>query len=147
MAVDEFIPLSELHNRIYEKFEIKCDEFNLKLSICHKNRHNIGPSYVKDDEKLEEFLLGHSENTIDTTLHVSTESRGVPEGNVGSNDQSVNHLPEALAYQEEVAEDEEDGEEEEDDKDNVDDACLWHDPFLDRQNLEMEIPDEHVELV
>ena len=37
--------------------------------------------------------------------------------------------------------------EEEENEDNVDDACLWHDPFLDRHNLEMEIPDEHVELI
>ena len=147
MVVDEFIPLSELHNRIYEKFEINCDEFKLNLSFCRKNRESIGPCYVKDDEELEAFLLGRSENTIDTTLHVSTESRGVAEGNVGSNDQSVNHLPEALAYQEEVAEDEEDGEEEEDDEDNVNDACLWHDSFLDRHNLEIEIPDHRVQLV
>ena len=87
-------------------------------------------------------MLGRWENTIDTTLHVSIESRGVTEGNVESNDQSVNHLPEALAYiEEDVAEDEED------DEDNVDDACLWHDSFLDRHNLKMEIPDHHVQLV
>ena len=65
---------------------------------------------------------------------------------------------EKLAYvEEEVVEEEADGEEEEDDEDeeaedkenddNIDDACLWHDPFLDRHNLEMEIPDECVELV
>ena len=93
-------------------------------------------------------MFGRSENTIDTTLHVSTEPRGVDEGNVGSNDQSVNHLPEALAYiEEEVAQDEEDGEEEKDEEDNVDDACLWHNPFLDRHNLEIEIPDHRVQLV
>ena len=46
MVVDESIPLTELHNQIYEKFEINCDEFKLKLSICRKNRQNIGPSYM-----------------------------------------------------------------------------------------------------
>ena len=58
MVVEESIPLSELENQIYEKFEINYDEFKLKLSICHKNRQSIGPSYVKDDENLEAFLLG-----------------------------------------------------------------------------------------
>ena len=99
MVVDEFITLSELHNRIYEKFEIKCDEFKLKLSVCRKNKQSIKPSYVKDNEDLEAFLLGRSKNTIDTTLHVSNEPRRVVEGNVGSNDQSENKLPvKELAY-------------------------------------------------
>ena len=71
MVVDESIPLSELHDRIYEKFKINCDEFELKLSVCCKNKESIRPSYVKDDEDLEAYLLGQSENTIDTTLHVS----------------------------------------------------------------------------
>ena len=44
-------------------------------------------------------------------------------------------------------EEEEDGGEEKDDEDYVDDACLWHDSFLDRHNLEMEIPDHRVQLV
>ena len=76
---------------------------------------------------------------------------------MGSNYQSVNKLlVEELAYiEEEVADD---GEEEEDDEDaeaeeeeenddHVDDACMWHDPFLDRHNLEIEISDERVDLV
>ena len=87
-------------------------------------------------------MLGRSENTIDITLHALTKPRGAAEDNVGSNDQFVNNLAaEALAYIEE------DGEEDEDDKNYVDDACLWHDPFLDRHNLEMEIPDDCVQLV
>ena len=89
-------------------------------------------------------MLGKSKNSIDTTLHISKEPRDVVEGNVGSNDQSVNNLlAKVLAYiEEEVAEEEKDGVEEEEDGDeeveeeeendyNVDDACLWHDPFLD----------------
>ena len=32
-------------------------------------------------------------------------------------------------------------------EEEYDHACLWHDPFLDRHNLEIEIPDEHVDLV
>ena len=65
-------------------------------------------------------------------------------------------LAEKLAYtEEEVVEEEEDDEEDEeydedekveDEKeenyDNIDDACLWHDPFLDWHNLEIEIPYE-----
>ena len=136
MVVEESIPLSELENRIYEKFEINYDEFKLKLSICHKNRQSIGPSYVKDDQDLEAFLLGQSKNTIDTTLHVSNEPRRAIEGNVGSNDHFVNKLPaEQLAtIEEEVVEEEKDSKEEEDDEDEdgeeeeenddlVDDAC------------------------
>ena len=57
-----------------------------------------------------------------------------------------------LAYiEEEVAEEEEEeyneDEEEEENDNHVDDACMWHNPFLDRYNLEMEILDEHVDLV
>ena len=109
MVVDESISLSELHNRICEKFEINYDEFKLKLSICRKNRKSIGPSYVKDDEDLEAYLLGRSDNTIDTTLHVSKEPRHAIEGNVGSNDQSVNKLQveELASIEDEVAEEEE----------------------------------------
>ena len=92
MVVDKSIPLSGLHNRIYEKFKINYDEFKLKLSICHKNRQSIGLSYVKDDEDLKAFLLGWSEHTIDTTLHVLNEPRRAAEDNVGSNDQSMNKL-------------------------------------------------------
>ena len=160
MVVDESIPLSELHNQIYKKFEINCDEFKLKLSVCRKNRESIGLSYVKDDEDLEAFLLGRLENTIDTTLHVSKEPRRAIEGNVGSNDQFVNKLQaeELASIEDEVADKEENNEEEEDDEDeeaeedeenndHVDDACLWHDPFFDRHNLEMEILDKHVDLV
>ena len=94
-------------------------------------------------------MLGRSENTINTTLHVSKEPTHAIEGNVGSNDQSVNKLQ---AEEEEDGEEEEDNEDEEAEEDeendnHVDDACMWHDPFLDRHNLEMEIPDEHVDLV
>ena len=91
--------MSKLHNQIYEKFEINCDEFKLKLSVCCKNRQSIRLSYVKDDEVLEAFLLGQLKNTIDTTWHVSKEPKRATEGNVGSNDPSVNKLPaEELAY-------------------------------------------------
>ena len=31
--------------------------------------------------------------------------------------------------------------EEDEEEEEYDDACLWHDPFLERHNLEMEIPD------
>ena len=118
MVVDKWIPLSRLHNWIYEKLEINCDDFKLKLSFCCKNRESIRPNYVKNDEELKAVLLGRSENTIDITLHVSTEHRGAIEGNMGSNYLSMNNLPvEALAYIEEyVAEEEEEGVEEEDDE-------------------------------
>ena len=86
--VNESIPLRELHNQIYEKFEINCDEFKLKLSVFRTIIQSIGPSNVKDNEDLEAFLLGRLENTIDTTLHVSKEPRHAIEGNVGSNDHS-----------------------------------------------------------
>ena len=33
MVVDESIPLKELHDRIFEKFGINKEEFNLKLSF------------------------------------------------------------------------------------------------------------------
>ena len=46
--------------------------------------------------------------------------------------------------EEEEREDEEEDNEDErvEDEEENDDACLWHDPFLDQNNLEMEIPDE-----
>ena len=62
MVVNESSPLRELHNRIYDKFEINGDEFKLKLSFCCKNRQSIGLSYFKDNEDLERFLLGQSKN-------------------------------------------------------------------------------------
>ena len=72
---------------------------------------------------------------------------------MGSNDHSVNDLQtpvQQLAHaEEEVVEEEEDNEEdnededmeEEEDEEEYDDACLWHDPFFKRHNLEMEILD------
>ena len=72
---------------------------------------------------------------------------------MGSNDQSVNDLhplADQLAHAEEevVVEEEDDDEEDNEDEDveeeeDYDDACLWHDPFLERHNLEMEIVDEY----
>ena len=92
MVVDESISLRELHNRIFEKFGINKEEFNLKLSFVPKSRRHIGPSYVMDDEDIEAFLLGRTWNTIDTTLQILKEPRVVVEGFVGSNDHSVNDL-------------------------------------------------------
>ena len=63
MVLDECIPLRELHNRIYDKFGINKEEFNLKLSFCVDSRRTSEPSYVKDDEDLEAFLLGRTKNT------------------------------------------------------------------------------------
>ena len=92
MVVDESIPLRELHNRIFEKFGINREEFNLKLSFVPKSRRRIRPSYVMDDEDVEAFLLGRTKNTIETTLLVSQEPRVTVKGFVGSNDHSVNDL-------------------------------------------------------
>ena len=71
MVVDKCSSFRELHDRIYEKFGINKEEFNLKLSFCVKSRRRRGPSYVKDDEDLKAFLLGQMKNTIDITLQVS----------------------------------------------------------------------------
>ena len=61
--------------------------------------------------------MGRSKNTIDTTFHISKEPRDVVEGNVGSNDQSMNNLlAKKLAYVEEVVVEEEEEEEEEHDQ-------------------------------
>ena len=68
MVIDESIPLRELHDRIFEKFGINKEEFNLKLSFVPKSRQRIWPSYVMDDEDVEAFLLGRTKNTIETTL-------------------------------------------------------------------------------
>ena len=106
-----------------------------------------------DDEDVKAFLLERTKNTIDTTLQVSKEPRVAVEGFVGSNDHSVNDLQtsaQQLAHAEEEVvkeekDDDEDNEdedmEEEEEEEEYDDACLWHDPFLERHNLEMEIPD------
>ena len=85
-------------------------------------------------------------------LQVSKEPRVVVEGFVGSNDHSVNELQtpmQQLAHvEEEVVEEDDDDKEDNEDEDmkeeeeeEYDDACLWHDLFLERHNLEMEIPD------
>ena len=92
----------------------------MKLSFCEKI-------------DVEAFLLGRTNNTIDTTLQVSKEPRVVVEGFVGSNDQSINDLL-TPAYQlahvdEDVVEEEEDNKEDNKDKDveeeeEYDNACL-----------------------
>ena len=64
----------------------------MKLSFCPTNRQRKTPSYVKDEEYLEEFLLGWMRQTIDTTLQVSNEPRVIAERDVGRNDQSINNL-------------------------------------------------------
>ena len=92
MVVDESIPLRELHNRIFDKFGINRDEFNLKSSFVPKSRRRIGPSYMMHDEDVEAFLLGRTKNTIDTMLQVLKEPKVAVEGFVGSNDHSVNDL-------------------------------------------------------
>ena len=152
LVVNESISLRELHDQIFEKFGINKEELNLKLSFVPKSRRRIGPSYVMDDEDVEAFLLGRTKNTIDTTLQVSKEPRVTVEGFLGSNDHSVNDLQtpaQQLAHaEEEVVEEEEDDDDdnededmEEEEKEKYDDACLWHDPFFERHNLEMEISD------
>ena len=47
MVIDESIPLRELQDRIFEKFGINKEEFNLKLSFCAKSRRTSGPSCVR----------------------------------------------------------------------------------------------------
>ena len=67
-----------------------------------------------------------------------------------SNDHSINDLQtvaQQLAHvEDEVVEEEEDDNEDNENEDmeeeeEYDNACLWHDPFLERHNLEMEILD------
>ena len=120
MVVDESILLRELHDRIFEKFGINKEEFNLKLSFVPKSRRCIGPSYVMDDEDIEAFLLGRTKNAIDTMLQVLKEPRVAIEGFVGSNDQSVNDLQTSAHQLAHVEEEVVEEEEEDDEKDNKD---------------------------
>ena len=83
IIVDESILLRELDDRIFEKFGINKEDFNLKLSFCAKTRRSNGPSYVQDEEDVDAFLLAQTNNTIDTTLQFSKEPRVAIKGFFG----------------------------------------------------------------
>ena len=96
---------------------------------------------MKDNEDVEAFLLGQTNNQIDIMLQVLKEPRVAIEGFVGSNDHFFNDLQtpaQQLAHAEDEVEEEEEEDNEEDNEDQdmeedeeYDDACLWYDPFLD----------------